>query len=140
MLALAWYGVYLFANGTLEKHRWFLRAMFCSFPLGFIATLSGWFTAEVGRQPWAIYGQLRTADAGTPFLTTTEVAITLTIFAILYSLIFCFGVIYVYRLLRRGPITLPPYSKSSTNPKRPLSIAGLSPGVPRATQIMEAGE
>ncbi len=75
MLALAWGGM------RLLRHRagWSGRAgcngaIFLSFPLGFVATLTGWFTAEVGRQPWTVYGQLRTADAATPFLTSPQVA------------------------------------------------------------------
>ena len=47
-----------------------------AFPSGFVAVIAGWFTAEVGRQPWVIYGLLRTKDAVTPSLTTTDVAIS----------------------------------------------------------------
>jgi cytochrome d ubiquinol oxidase subunit I len=140
MLALAWGGVFLIASNRLERRRWFLWVVFCSFPLGFIATLTGWFTAEVGRQPWTVFGQLRTADATTPFLTKWEVATRLVIFAVVYALIFLFGTIYIYQLLRRGPATLPPYAEAVTNPKRPLSVPGLSPGVPVAGHVLEAGE
>jgi cytochrome d ubiquinol oxidase subunit I len=140
MLGIAWFGTFLMATGALERMRWFLWATFCSFPLGFVATLTGWFTAEVGRQPWTVFGQLRTADAATPFLTTPQVATTLVIFGMVYSLIFCFGTIYIYRMLRQGPIVLPPYANAATNPKRPLSITGRSPGVPPAGYLSEAGE
>jgi cytochrome d ubiquinol oxidase subunit I len=140
MLALAWFGTYLSASGRLERQRWFLWATFCSFPLGFIATLTGWFTAEVGRQPWTVFGQLRTADAATPFLTTPQVATTLITFAAIYALIFLFGAVYIYRLLRRGPAALPPYANAATNPKRPLSLGGDSPGVPAGGSLTGAGE
>ena len=140
MLGLAWFGSLLIATSGLEQKRWFLWATFCSFPLGFIATLTGWFTAEVGRQPWTVFGQLRTADAATPFLTTPQVATTLVLFGVVYSLIFCFGTVYIYRMLRRGPIVLPSYAEAATNPKRPLSITGRSPGVPAAAHLPEAGE
>ena len=103
--------------------------MFCSFPLGFIATLTGWFTAEVGRQPWTVYGQLRTADAMTPFLTTPQVATSLTVFAVVYALIFIAGTIYIYRLLKAGVFPAPDHSGAKTNPKRPFSVPGSSPGV-----------
>ena len=69
MLAQAWIGSYLSHRGRLEKNRALLWLIFLSFPLPFIATWTGWFTAEVGRQPWTVYGVLRTADALTPFLT-----------------------------------------------------------------------
>jgi cytochrome d ubiquinol oxidase subunit I len=140
MLALAWVGVLLIARNRLERQRWFLWVVFCSFPLGFIATLTGWFTAEVGRQPWTVFGQLRTANAATPFLTTPQVATSLVIFAVVYALIFLFGTIYTYRLLRRGPANLPPYANAVTNPKRPLSVPGHSPGVPATRYALEAEE
>ena len=52
---------------------------FLSFPTGFIAVLAGWFTAEVGRQPWVVYGLLRTKDAVTPSLTTGDVLVSLAV-------------------------------------------------------------
>src|SRR4029077_924292 len=98
--------------------------IFLSFPLPFIATLTGWFTAEVGRQPWVVYGVLRTAEAMTPLLTARAATISLVVFCALYSFIFLFGALYIYRLLRKGPegrLALPPVSAS---PNRPLSVVG----------------
>ena len=69
MLLIAWIGSYLIHKGRIEQNRLLLWATFLSFPLPFIAILTGWVTAEVGRQPWVVYGVLRTADAMTPFLT-----------------------------------------------------------------------
>ena len=140
MLALAWGGTFLIASNRLERQRWFLWATVSAFPLGFIATLTGWFTAEVGRQPWTVFGLLRTADAVTPFLTTPQVAASLVIFAAVYALIFLFGTLYIYRLLRRGPAVLPRPADAVTNAKRPLSVPGRSPGVPEAAYVVEAGE
>ncbi len=119
MLGLAWLGTWLSLSERILRTRLFLWATFLSFPLGFIATLTGWFTAEVGRQPWVVFGQLRTADAVTPFLTSTQVATSLTAFATIYSLIFAFGVYYIYRLLRAGPLPAPDLTSHETNPKRP---------------------
>lgn len=121
MLALAWYGRLQVFRGRIENQQWLLVAIFLSFPLGFIATLTGWFTAEVGRQPWTVYGLLRTADAATPFLTAPQVATTLIIFGLVYALIFMAGVAFIFRLLRRGPVPAPAINEN-TNPKRPLSI------------------
>jgi len=84
-----------------------------------------------------VFGQLRTADAVTPFLTSPEAAATLIIFASVYALIFSFGVLYIYRLLRRGPVERPSLVGAATNPKRPLSLAGNAPGVPRAVPALE---
>ena len=128
MLVLAWAGSWLAVDDRLEARRWLLRAIFLSFPLGFIATLTGWFTAEVGRQPWAVYGMLRTAQATTPFLTPRDVALTLMLFGAVYLLIFAAGVIYIYRLLRQGPPPTP-VQVQGANPKRPLGLAGpVAPG------------
>jgi len=137
MLAIAWLGSWLSLSVRLVLWRPFLWATFLSFPLGFVATLTGWYTAEFGRQPWVVYGQLRTADAVTPFLTTETVALSLAVFASVYAMIFGFGVVYIHRLLRAGPIPLPDLSGQDTNPKRPLSVAGASPGVEAA---LPAGE
>nr|WKF60404.1 Cytochrome bd ubiquinol oxidase subunit 1 [Paraburkholderia busanensis] len=135
MLALAWYGRWQLARNGIERKRWLLWTIFLSFPVGFIATLTGWFTAEVGRQPWTVFGQLRTVDAVTPTLGSPEVAATLTLFSIVYSVIFLFGTIYIYRLLKRGPGSSPEPAgtdtppgqtagtRAGTNPKRPLSLA-----------------
>jgi cytochrome d ubiquinol oxidase subunit I len=125
MMALAWLGsLYLLFERGAGK-RLLLWATFLSFPLPFIATLTGWFTAEVGRQPWSVYGILRTADAVTPTLTVEAVAISLIIFAVVYLFIFSFGMVYVYRLLKTGPAAPEPVLPN--NPKRPLAVTGGSP-------------
>jgi len=124
MLLLAWLGTYLNRRGRLEQNRLLLWCTFLSFPLPFVAILTGWFTAEVGRQPWTIYGILRTADALTPFLTVGAAAVSLVIFCAVYSFIFAFGVFYIYRLLRAGPagrLIVPPVAAV---PNRPMSVAG----------------
>src|SRR5690349_6980487 len=103
LLALAWLGSYLSYYGRLERNRLLLWATFLSFPLPFIAILTGWYTAEVGRQPWVVYGVLRTADAMTPFLTAGTAWTSLIVFCAVYSFIFAFGTYYIHRLLRAGP-------------------------------------
>src|SRR5258708_35632998 len=103
MLGLAWLGSYLSFKQRLERNRLLLWLTFLSFPLPFVAILTGWFTAEVGRQPWVVYGVLRTADAMTPFLTTRAATISLLIFCAVYPFIFAFGIFYIYRLIRIGP-------------------------------------
>lgn len=122
MLALAWYGGILAFRHRIATKTWLLRALFLSFPLGFVATLTGWYTAEVGRQPWTVYGQLRTADAVTPFLQVHDVATSLALFTVVYAIVFVFGVAYLHRLLRRGPVGASEPRLGRTNPKRPLSM------------------
>ena len=98
MLGVSWFGNFLRWRGELETTRWFLWGTFLSFPTGFVAILTGWYTAEVGRQPWVVYGLLRTKDAVTPSLTTGDV---------LFSLI-----VYVARLLQSSSASAPTTSTS----------------------------
>jgi cytochrome bd ubiquinol oxidase subunit I len=122
MLALAWIGSYLSLKGRLEQSRWLLWAIFLSFPLPFIAILTGWFTAEVGRQPWTVYGVLRTAQSVTPFLTTRAALVSLIVFCLVYTLIFAFGALYIHRLLRIGPVGRLAEPAAAAVPNRPLSV------------------
>ena len=127
MLALAWLGSYLSLKDRIEQNRFVLWLVFLSFPLPFIAILTGWYTAEVGRQPWVVYGVLRTADAVTPFLTARTATISLVVFCAVYTLIFAFGIFYIYRLLRAGPVGHLIEPPSRAVPNRPMSLAGEEP-------------
>jgi cytochrome d ubiquinol oxidase subunit I len=122
MLLLAWLGSWLSRKGRLEQSRVSLWLVFLSFPLPFIAILTGWFTAEVGRQPWIVYRVVRTVDALTPFLTTRAALTSLVVFCSVYSLIFAFGVVYIYRLLRTGPAGGLIVPTAGAVPKRPMSV------------------
>ena len=136
MLLLAWIGSWANHRRSLDQNRPLLWLIFLSFPLPFIAILTGWFTAEVGRQPWTVYGVLRTADALTPFLTTRAATISLVVFCAIYMFIFAFGVFYIYRLLQAGPVgnlTLPPIGAV---PNRPTSVVEGS----RTAQHLPVGE
>jgi hypothetical protein len=104
----------------LAYNRPLLWLTFLSFPLPFVAIITRWFTAEVGRQPWVVYGVLRTADAMTQFLTTREATISLVIFCAVYAFIFLFGTFYICRSATRvtrlssfsGMISSDRYSKA----------------------------
>src|SRR2546422_9801999 len=65
LVAVGWV---LRRRGRLFESDWYLRDCQLALPLGFIAVLAGWTTTEVGRQPWTVYGLLRTADSVTPSL------------------------------------------------------------------------
>ena len=103
MLAVSWFGNFLRWRGRLETTRWFLWGTFLAFPTGFVAVLCGWFTAEVGRQPWVVYGLLRTKDAVTPSLTTGDVLFSLACYVLVYTVVYSFGLYYIYKLLHEGP-------------------------------------
>ncbi len=71
-------------------------------PSGLIALLAGWFTTELGRQPWVIYGLMKTADAGSNHSTST-IVFSLVLLVVVYGLIFGTGIRYLLRLISRGP-------------------------------------
>jgi cytochrome d ubiquinol oxidase subunit I len=123
MLAVSWFGTWLRFRGRLETTRWFLWCAFLAFPSGFIALLSGWVTAEVGRQPWVVFGLLRTADAVTPSLTGPQALATVLGYVLVYAFIYAFGLSYIYRLLREGP-TEAGVRHAPTIGSRPMQAAG----------------
>jgi cytochrome d ubiquinol oxidase subunit I len=122
MMAVSWLGIWLRLRGRLETTRWYLWAAFLSFPSGFVAVLAGWFTAEVGRQPWVVYGLLRTKDAVTPSLKTADVALSLAVYIAVYTVIYAFGLYYIYRLLRDGPADAAA-GQDRVTPSRPMAVA-----------------
>ena len=83
-------------------------------PSGFIAVLSGWFVTEVGRQPWTVYGVLRTDHSVSPVLPE-YIAISLLIFIVAYIFIFGMGSYYILKLIGKGPqkLTDPSNSKET---------------------------
>jgi cytochrome d ubiquinol oxidase subunit I len=72
--------------------------------LGFVAVIAGWCVTEVGRQPWTVYGMLRTAISVSPSLKSSDVALSFSGYMLLYLLIFPWGLYLVVRIIRRGPI------------------------------------
>jgi cytochrome d ubiquinol oxidase subunit I len=103
MLAVALVGAVLAWRKRMSTTRWFLRGLVLASPLGFVAIIAGWYTAEIGRQPYVIYGLLRTADAVSP-VAATHVALSLGLFFIVYTAVFGAGFWYVWRTIRRGPV------------------------------------
>jgi cytochrome d ubiquinol oxidase subunit I len=123
MLAITMWAWILAAQRKLYNSSLFQRAAVWSIPAGYVAVTAGWFTAEVGRQPWAVYGYLRTADAVTPSLTGTDVAISLFVYVIVYAIIFGAGLYYLVRLVQRGMPDELPEPRADQRPARPLSAA-----------------
>ena len=106
MLAIVLVGSWLRARGRLFTSSTFLRVCQWAAPLGFLAVLAGWATTEVGRQPWTVYGLMRTADSVSPSLTTGNVALSLAAYAIVYLFIYSFGFRQIYRMALQGPVGL----------------------------------
>jgi cytochrome bd ubiquinol oxidase subunit I len=123
MLGIGLWSLYLRLKGTLFTNRTFLTAAMIMTPSGFGAVLFGWFTAEIGRQPWVVYGHLRTADAVSP-VSAQAVGATLIIFIVVYAFVFGFGSYYLAKILRRGPDPVEDIRGDDLGkkPKRPFSV------------------
>jgi cytochrome d ubiquinol oxidase subunit I len=105
LLLLAALGAYLLWRGRLFTTRWALWALMIAFPFTYIANIAGWVTAEAGRQPWIIWGLLRTADAASPARSVPAgtAIFTLLGFAGLYLLIAVVYLLLIVRIVARGP-------------------------------------
>ena len=123
MLGIGLWSLYLRWKGTLFTNRLFLTAAMIMTPSGFGAVLFGWFTAEIGRQPYVVYGHLRTADAVSP-IAAGAVTASLLIFIVVYAFVFGFGSYYLAKLLRRGPDPIQDIRGDDLGkkPKRPFSV------------------
>jgi len=105
-------------------------------PAGFVAVLAGWVTTEVGRQPFTVYGLLRTAESVSP-LGTPAVAASLVAFVIVYFIVFSAGTFYILRLMRRPPQPHEPGPKEGA----PTRAAGITPAAAIASgRALEPGE
>jgi len=102
MILLSLFSLWARWQKNLYDNKFFLRFALFMGPTGIVAMLAGWYTTEIGRQPWIVYGLMRTADAVTKH-SVTELSISLTLFIVIYLTIFGTGVIYLLRLLRIGP-------------------------------------
>jgi cytochrome bd ubiquinol oxidase subunit I len=103
MLAMVATGFVLMARGRLDRSGWYLRLCQLAPALGFIAVIAGWVTAEVGRQPWTVYGLMRTADSVSPSLTGADVLVSLLLYVAVYLLIYPTGLFLMLRIVWGGP-------------------------------------
>ena len=108
-------------RGRLYETRWLHRSALLMAPTGFLAVIAGWITTEVGRQPFIVYGLLRTADAAAP-LATPAVAASLAAFALVYFTVFGAGTFYILRLMAK-----PPRGGESGLSPQPIHAAGITP-------------
>jgi len=128
MIFVGLWSAWLRWRGGLYSNRLFLRLVMCMGPAGLIAMLAGWFTTEIGRQPWVVYGLMRTANASSNH-SVGQLTITLVLFVVVYFMLFGAGFGYMMRLVRKGPKTHEgddtPHGGpgQKRTPARPLSAA-----------------
>jgi len=112
MFAVATSSLWLRWKHRLYTTTWFLRFLVAMTPSGIVATLGGWYVAETGRQPWVIFGLLRTIDAVSPVPAQTLLA-TLIAFVCIYTLFMAAFLFFVVRIIRRGPDSAPAHAEAS---------------------------
>ncbi len=141
MLGIGLWSLLARLRGKLYDWRWLHRAALAMSPAGFVAVIAGWVTTEVGRQPWTIYGLLRTSDSASP-LAAPAVATSLAAFVVVYFAVFGAGVWYILRLIADG------VQSGESGPDEgvagPIRTAGITPaaqqtagGTPRRESEVE---
>jgi cytochrome d ubiquinol oxidase subunit I len=132
MIALGLWSLLARWRGRLYGSRALLRFAVLMGPAGLVAILAGWFTTEIGRQPWVVYGVMRTSDAVSSH-GAAQLGLTLVLFVVVYCAVFGTGVGYLLRLIAHGPVLnegrddTPGGPGQPRQPMRPLSAAP-SPG------------
>lgn len=103
IIGLGLWGAVQWLRGRIETDRWFQRAAVAMGPAGFVAVICGWVTAEAGRQPYVVYGALRTDHAVSP-VGAGQVSTSLLVFLAVYAVVFSVGALYILRLMAEGPV------------------------------------
>jgi cytochrome bd ubiquinol oxidase subunit I len=128
MIGIGLVSLWLRWHKRLYDAQWFLRLCVLASPLGFFAVTFGWITTEHGRQPWVVYGLMRTADAVSPHPAGSVLA-SLVMFVVVYCVVFGAGTYYLLRLMREVP-SAARGTPSSPGGQRPMAAADerLEPG------------
>ena len=136
MLGLGLFSLWQRFRGHLFDSPWLHRYALVMGPTGFIAVLAGWITTEVGRQPYTVYGQLRTADSVSP-LAAPAVGASLLSFVVVYFAVFLAGIIILIKLMAKAPHA----GEQGIEPGTPTRTAGITPGasIDPETQIQPIG-
>lgn len=97
--------IFLYFRKKLFTQTWFQYWCLFMTPSGFIAILAGWFVTEIGRQPYIVYGLMRTSEATSPVLGS-HIFFSLVAFMVVYTFVFGAGIYYIGKLIRKGPVSL----------------------------------
>jgi len=133
MAALGLWSLVARLRKRLYDWRWLHRFALVMGPAGFIAVICGWITTEVGRQPWVIYGLLRTKDAVSP-IAAPAVGASLVAFVIVYFTVFAAGILYILKLMAAAPGAGGP-----DEPDAPIRTAGITPSAGLARDLSGEG-
>ena len=131
MLGIGLWSLWARWRGDLFQRPWLHRAAVAMGPSGLVAVLAGWVTTEVGRQPYTVYGLLRTTDSVAP-LAAPAVATSLVAFVIVYFAVFGAGTFYIFRLISHPPVFDEPKLTDIT--QGPTRTAGITPAPEEAAR------
>ncbi|GLQ55285.1 cytochrome ubiquinol oxidase subunit I [Devosia nitrariae] len=134
MLGIGLWSLWARWRGTLYTNQWLHRAALVMGPSGFVAVLAGWYTTEVGRQPYTVYNLMRTSESLSP-VDAPAVGASLIAFIVVYFIVFGAGVFYLLRLMRRTPVM----DEDHELDKGPHRAAGINPGPAQEEPIREGG-
>jgi len=115
-------GVLLLLLGKLYDARWFLKVLVVTVPLPWLASEAGWFTHEVGRQPWMVWGMVTDKTGVSPNVSAGSVLLTLIAFVVVYSVLFYIWLHFVKKLIKEGPE--PVEGDVTSKPAPAVSVAG----------------
>lgn len=104
MIGLTLYAMWSWKKGTLFKQRWLLHVFVWAVLLPQIANQAGWFAAEMGRQPWVVYGLLRTSDALSATVKAEQVLVSLILFTLVYATLFVLFLYLLNKKIKHGPV------------------------------------
>jgi cytochrome bd ubiquinol oxidase subunit I len=141
LLAIAVTGAFLRWRGRLYDAPWFQKVAMAATPLGFVAVLAGWTVTEAGRQPFVVYGHLRTADAVSP-ISADAVTSTLLLFFIVYNVVLLAFLWFAARTVLKGPART---GMTEQSPKPGLdraapAVGGARPADPYGGPLPSPGE
>jgi cytochrome d ubiquinol oxidase subunit I len=132
MIVLAFVAVLARWSGRLFDSRLLLRFALVMGPAGLVAILAGWLTTEIGRQPWIVYGLMRTSEAVSPH-GAAPVALTLAIFVVVYFAVFGTGSWYLLKIIAKGPDTGESHDPVEGGPGQPRTPARPMSAAPEKT-------
>ncbi|MDG1159995.1 MAG: cytochrome ubiquinol oxidase subunit I [Flavobacteriales bacterium] len=115
LIGLTLFASFMWWKGKLFESKWLLKVFVLAVFLPQIANQVGWFTAEMGRQPWVVYGLLRTSDALSATVTANQVWFSLVLFTIIYILLFGLFVYLLHRKIKHGPYKAEDLAKNATH-------------------------
>lgn len=104
LIGISLFAAFLSFTGKITRYRWFLWVLVFSVLLPQIGNQVGWYTAEVGRQPWIVYGILKTSDALSKAVSAGEILFSLILFTIIYLFLFLMFIFLLDRKIKQGPV------------------------------------